>query len=266
MQAQGRNVTLTGGDFTKRAYSAGEEGIVLTTQVPSNQVWMAAAGEPIELALVDKQTFTVDEGTVDQSIDIDPNAPQVDYLDDPVAGEYTQNAYIVGYFDSDDDGTPDTQITGSSTVQFNGTFVEDGDFVDSFEVDDTSGNAGTKDVEFYVVQRYGVADIQKRSAGSGNVSQNLKSEDTVRYAFASPNDPSADRQVTFGADIDGTKGVIPPKFSVDVVFYDNTEGLALDSPRADNLEVAIPVKQRRVGDDEDPAALRRKIRQSMTDL
>ncbi|QLH83354.1 hypothetical protein [Halosimplex pelagicum] len=263
---QARQVVLTEDQFTTRPYSAGEEGIVATVQVPSNQVWMTAPGQPIELALVSKQTATVDENTADQTVTLDPEAPMVDYLDDPTAGEYTGNAYIVGYFDSTGDGTPDTQITGSSTVQFNGTFSEDGDFVTSFEVDDTSGDAGTKDCEFYVVQRYGISTIQKRSAGAGNVSQSLKSEDSVRYAFASPNDPSADRQVTWDATMGGMRGILPPKYSLDIVFYDNTEGVALDSDRADNLTIALPVKQRGLKEDEDPGDLRRKVANSMTEL
>lgn len=258
-----RTVTLTGDKFTKRAYQPGEEGIVLTTQVPNSQVWQVPTGESITLALVTRQEFTVNEASNSQTIDLDPNAPKADYLDDPQAGEYTKNAYIVGYFDSDADGTPDTRITGSSTVQFNGTFTDDGDFVDSFQVDETSGGASTKAVEIYVVQRYGQAKIRKRNSGAGNVSETLKGEDMVRYAFASPYDPNTDRQVTWGP-IPGTKGVIPPKFNLDVVFYDTTEDVNVDLSRADNLEVSIPVAQRPLKEDEEPASLRQKVTSSMT--
>ena len=261
---QARRVVLTQDQFTTRPYSSGEEGIVATVQVPSNQVWQTAPGQPLELALVAKQTFTVDENTDNQAIDLDPNAPKVDYFDDFAAGEYTGNSDVVGYFDSTGNGTPDTFIDGSSTVQYNGTVTEEGDFIDSFEVDETSGNSGTKDVEFFVVQRYGISKIQKRSAGAGNVSQVLKSEDNVRYAFSAPNDPSADRQVTWNPSA-GLRSVIPPKYSVDVVFYDNSEAVHIDDDNADNLTIALPVRQRGLKDDEDPGVLRRKVADSMTE-
>jgi hypothetical protein len=257
--------TLTDAEFTTRAYSSGEEGIVLTTQVPSGQVWRVPVGEPLTLALVSRQTFTVDEGTANQQIDLTPNAPIVDYLDDPQAGEYTENAYILGYFDSDADGTPDTQITGASAVQYSGTFTEDGDFVDSFEVDETSGNAGTKDVEFYVVQRYGLAELVKRNSGAGNVSQKLQGADQITWAFASPYDPAADRQITWQT-MTGARRVLPPKFNLDVVFFAEQNDVNVDLSRANNLAVSIPMEQRPVKSDEDPKALRREITQQMTEV
>lgn len=257
--------TLTASNFTKRSYSSGEEGIVLTTQVPNGQVWRVPVGEPLTLALVAQQSFTVNEGSANQQIDLSPEAPVVDYLDDPQDGQYTKNAYIVGYYDSDDDGDPDTQITGSSTVQFNGTWTTDGDFVESFEVDETSGDASTKDVEFYVVQRYGLAELVKRNSGSGNVSQKLQGADQITWAFASPYDPSADRQITWQS-MAGSRRVLPPKFNLDVVFFSEQNGLDVDLDRAENLEVSIPMEQRRVRDDENPKALRRRITQSMTEV
>lgn len=263
--ANNRMVTLTADDFTERSYASGEEGIVLTTEVPSTQVWRVPTGEPLTLALVSRQTFTVNEGSNNQVIDLSPNAPIVDYLDDPQNGEYTRNAYILGYFDSDDDGTPDTQITGTSTVQYNGTWTTDGDFVDSFEVDETSGNASTKDVEFFVVQRYGLAELVKRNSGAGNVSQKLQGADQITWAFASPYDPAADRQVTWQT-MTGARRVLPPKFNLDVVFFSEQNALDVDADRANNLEVSIPMEQRAVGDDENPKALRRRITQSMTEV
>jgi len=260
-----RTVPLTASKFEQRAYSPGEEGIVLTTKVPSNQVWQVPVGESITMALVTKQTFSVNEGTANQVIDLTPYAPMVDYLDDPTAGEYTGDSFIVGYFDSDGDGEPDTFIDGASTVQYNGTFTEDGDFVDSFEVDDTSGGTSTKDVEFYSVQRYGQALIKKRNSGAGNVSQTLKGEDMIRYAFASPYDPSTDRQVTWDAGIGGLHSVIPPKFNLDVVYFDNTDDIHVNAARADNLEVRIPINQRPLKDSEEPATLRQKVTATMTE-
>jgi len=256
--------TLTAGDFTARSYTQGEDGIVLTTQVPSTQVWRIPVGEPLTLALVSRQTFTVNEGSTNQVVDLTPDAPIVDYLDDPQAGQYTENAYILGYFDSDDDGTPDTLITDQSTVQYNGTWTTDGDFVDSFEVDETSGNASTKDVEFFIVQRYGLAELVKRNSGAGNVSERLQSADQITWAFASPYDPQADRQITWQMMSDARR-VLPPKFNLDVVFFGENNGVDVDLSRANNLEVQVPMEARRVKNDEDPAALRREITQKMTE-
>lgn len=263
--AQNRMRTLTQAEFTKRAYSPGEEGIVLTTQVPSTQVWRVPVGKPLTLSLVSRQEFTVDEGTAGQVIDLAPNAPIVDYLDDVQSGQYTENAYIVGYFDSDGDGEPDQLITDSTTVQYDDVWTEDGDFVDSFQVSDTSGNAGTKTVEFHAVQRYGLAEIVKRNSGAGNVSEKLQGADQITWAFASPYDPSADRQVSWQS-MGDAKRVLPPKFNLDVVFFSEQNGLDVDHARANNLEVSIPMEQRKVRDDENPKELRRRITQSMTEV
>lgn len=256
-----RTVPITEDKLTARSYSPGEDGIVLTTQVPNSQVWGVPVGEPVTVALVQKQTFSVNEGSAGQVIDLDPNAPKVDYMDDFAAGEYTGDSYVVGYFDSNDDGEPDTRITDSTTVQYNGTVTEDGDFIDSFEVDETSGNASTKDVEFFVVARYGQAKIRKRNtAGQG---QTLKGEDMIRYAFASPYDPNTDRQVKWDRDAQGLKGVIPPKFKLDVVYFDTSQSVHVDAANADNLQVHIPVNQRPVRPEENPKDLRRRVTDAM---
>jgi hypothetical protein len=63
----------------------------------------------------------------------------------------------------------------------------------------------------------------------------------------------------------GKQGVIPPKFNLDVTFFDNSETVNVDLANADNLQVSIPVAQRPLTDDEDPAELRRKITQTMMD-
>lgn len=262
--ARTRTIPLTESSFDARSYASGEEGIVLTTQVPSTNVWQVPVGQPITLSLVARQEFTVNEGTAGQVIDLAPDAPIVDYLDDPQAGEFSEDSYILGYFDSDDDGTPDTMITDSTTVQYNGTWTVDGDFVDSFELDETSGNASTKAVEFYVVQRYGLASIKKRNSGAGNVSKTLQGEDQITWAFSSPYAPDADRQLTWDNQ-SGLDGIIPPKFNLDVVFFSEENDLDVELERANNLEVNIPIGQRPVREDEDPKELRRKVTAAMTD-
>jgi hypothetical protein len=218
---------------------------------------------PLVVALVGKQTATVDEGVADQTVTLSPEAPQTDFMDDVTAGEYTTDAYLVGYFDSDGDGTPDTLITGSSTVQYTGTFGEDGDFLTSVDLSDTSGNTGTKDVAFYAVMRHGVTTLQKRNSGKGNTSQELQREDSITWAFSNPDAPDADRQITWDQSNAKQRGVLPPKFNLDLVFYDESFATAVEEADAENVEVSIPVDQRPLASDENAADLRRKITQNM---
>jgi len=249
--------------FDFSSYSAGSEGIVATAKVPSTQVWKAPVGMPLVVALVGKQTTTLDEGTADQTVTLDPEAPTVDYMDDVTAGEYTTDASLVGYFDSDDDGEPDTLITGQSTVQYTGTFGTEGDFISSADLTDTSGNAGTKDVAFYAVMRHGLTTLQKRNSGKGNVSQELQSEDSITWAFSNPDAPDTDRQVTWDDRVSGMRGVLPPKFNLDLVFYDAEFATAVQEADAENVEISIPVKQRPLSNNEDAADLRRKVSSNM---
>ncbi|WP_121822837.1 hypothetical protein [Halostella salina] len=259
---RGRVVEVRADQFEKQSYQAGSEGIVATTSVPSTVVWQVPAGQPIEVALVRRQTATIDEGTAGQSVTLSPEAPQVDFMDDPVAGEYSADAFIAAYFDDSGDGNKDTLVTDSTTVQYNGTFVEDGDFVESFELDDTSGNAATKEVDIYVVQREGYAKLQKRS--TGGIPQSLQTEDNITWAFSSPDDPDTDRQVTWDAKNSGLRGVVPPKFNLDVVYFDQTSPVALDEDPS-NLKLAIPMRQRQLRDDEDPQELRRRVASAMAE-
>jgi len=269
-QANGRSrqIHLTGdrGNLTlKGGFSKGQEVITATAQVPQTQVWGVPTGEPLVTALVARQSFTVDEGTAGQVIDLDPDAPKVDYMDDWAAGEYTEEAYIAAYHGPSGGGTPDTLITDSSTVQYNGNFSESGDFIDSFELDETSGNASTKDVDVYYVVKRGYSYIQKRSSGKSNVSEELQREDSIKWAFSNPDAPDADRQVSWDEGITGLSGVIPPKFYVDIVYFDTDTGLIpLSDVNATNFYIDVPLKQRPLGEDEDAAALRRRVRREMS--
>lgn len=256
-----RTVPLREGEFTARPYVPGDDGIVLTTQVPSNQVWQVPAGETVTVALIQRQDFTVSEGVTGQTIDLTPEAPKVDYMDDWAAGQYTGDAYIYAEFDSDGDGAPDTMVTDTTTVQYNGAYTEDGDFIDTFDVDETSANTASKEVSVYVVARYGQAKLSKRNT-AGN-SQTLKGEDMLRYAFSSPHDPDSDRRTVWDRGIGGLKGVIPPKFKFDVVYFDTNEDIHVEDASAENLQIHIPVNQRPLADDEEPKALRRRVTNAM---
>lgn len=244
-------------------YTAGGEGIVGTAKVPSTQVWKVPVGMPLVVSLVGKQTTTVDEGVADQTVTLTPEAPIADYMDDVTAGQYTTDASLIGYYDSDGDGTPDTLITDTSTVQYTGTFGTDNDFISSADLTDTSAGTATKDVAFYAVMRHGLTKIQKRNSGKGNVSQELQSEDSITWAFSNPDAPDTDRQVTWDARNEGTRGVLPPKFNLDLVFYDADFATAVEQANAENVEVSIPVDQRPLRPDEKAADLRRKVTSKM---
>jgi hypothetical protein len=213
------------------------------------------------VALVTKQTVTVSSGATESKA-LDPEAPQVDFLDDPTAGEYTSNAYIAAYFDSSGDGNKDTLVTDSTDTQYTGTFGTEGSDVTSVELNETAAG-GDVDVEIWTVARYGYAKIQKRNSGRGNVTQSLQNEDSVTWAFSDPDDPDSDRQITWDSKNSGPRGVLPPKFKLDVVYYDDTQTVEIDEENATNWHVSIPMNQRPIGSDEDPADLRRRITNSM---
>jgi hypothetical protein len=130
------------------------------------------------------------------------------------------------------------------------------------ELSETAGG-GDVDVAFYAVMRHGLTRIQKRNSGKGNVSQELQAEDSITWAFSNPDSPDTDRRITWAARNDGLRGVIPPKFNLDLVFYDTSFATAVEQANAENVEVSIPVSQRPVRQDEDAADLRRKVSQNM---
>ena len=127
-----RTVYLGPDAFSFEDYTTEAEGIVGTAKVPSTQVWRVPAGLPLVVALVGKQTATVSSGATETK-NLSPEAPLVDYMDDVTAAEYTENASLVGYFDSSGNGEPDTLITDTSDTQYTGTFGTDGDFITSVE-------------------------------------------------------------------------------------------------------------------------------------
>ncbi|AUG46418.1 hypothetical protein BVU17_02355 [Haloarcula taiwanensis] len=257
----GKTVYLGSEMFDFKSYQPGSEGIVATTKVPSTQVWKVPVGMPLVVALVGKQTATAAGGDT-TTVDLTPEAPIVDYMDDVTAGEYTTDASLIGYFDSDGDGDPDTLITDSTDTQYTGTFGTDGDFVASAELKETTGN-GDVSVAFYAVMRHGLTKIQKRNSGKGNVSQELQSEDSITWAFSNPDSPETDRQITWDGRNSGMRGVLPPKFNMDLLFFDTEFATAVEAADAENVEVSIPVNQRPLRPDEEAAELRRKVTQTM---
>ncbi len=257
-----KTVYLGPEDFDFKKYSPGTEGIVASAKVPSTQVWKAPVGLPLVVALTGKQTGTVTSGATDETINLSPEAPLVDYMDDVTQGQHTTDASLVGFFDSDDDGEPDTLITDATQVSYSGTYGTDNDFITSVDLDESDG-AGDVDVAFHAIMRHGLTEIRKRNSGKGNTSQMLQSEDSITWAFSNPDAPDTDRQVTWDGRNNGQRGVLPPKFHMDLVFYDENFGTAVEEANAKNVEISIPVSQRPLGQDESAAELRRKITAQM---
>ncbi len=255
-------VILEADDFEFSSYTAGSEGIVGTVQVPTTQVWQVPVGSPIVCALVARQTVTVTSGST-ESKTLDPSCPIVDYLPDPTAGEYDPEAFLAAYFDSSGDGDKDTLVTGSTDTQFTGTFGTSDDFVTSVEFEETTGG-GDSEVDVYTVVWHGSVTLQKRSSGKSNVIQELQTEDAVTHAFQNPDAPDADRQLRWDPRNSDTRGILPPKFYLDVVYYDTSFTTAVEESNATNVEIALPLNQRPVKDDEDPATLRAKVRADMS--
>jgi len=257
-----RTVHLREDTFEMKPYNPGSEAVVATTKVPKSQVWKVPTGEPLVVALVAKQTVTVASGDAGASKPLDPEAPVVDFMANVADGEYTTDANVVAYYDDSGDGNKDTLVTDSTAVSYSGTFGTDGDFITSASFD---GAGSDKEVDIYTVVRHGFTRLQKRTSGKGNTTQELQTEDSITWAFSNPDDPQSDRQITWEGRNSGTRGIIPPKFRLDLVFYDTEYGVALDAAKAMDaqLELSIPVKQRPVREDENPSALRREIERSM---
>lgn len=248
-------VYLSESDFTVTDSQAGSESIVATAKVPSTQVWQVPVGMPIVAALTVEHTTTVAAGA-SETVELDPVAPKVDYMADPENG-YSAEAYIVGYYDN---GNGDTQMSDATGVAFT-SFTSTDDFVTAVDLENTTGSDA--DVSIYTVARHGYAKIQKRNSGKQNVTQELQTEDAITLAFSNPDDPQSDRQVAWDASNQGLSGVFPPKFNLDIVYYDATETVAVEAANATNLQLSIPVNQRALNSDENAADLRRRVSLNM---
>jgi hypothetical protein len=260
-----RRVTLKPSDFTTRPDTADRDSIVATTTVPKRHEWGVPTGRVLEAALVSVQTATITANST-ETVTLSPEAPKVSYLDDPEAGEYTDESYIVGYFDSNSDGDYDTRITGSTAVQFDGTFTSDEDFVSDLDIENTDGS--DRDIELYVVASRGQVSIQKRSAGSGNSVEELQTDTATEHAFQVPDDPDSEKQLTWSENIHGLTGVLPSKYRLDIVYYDANETVEVDRRAAGDTQYSlrIPIMQRKYGSDmtkKDVKNRRRKVRNAM---
>jgi hypothetical protein len=258
-----RTVYLDESAFELKSHAAGSPAAVATAQVPNSQVWRVPVGEPLVVALVAKQTVTVASAATDSTKQLNPAAPVVDYLGDVSEGDYSTDSNVVAYYDSDGGGSKDTLVTDTSGVSYSGTFGGSDDFIQSVDFD--GDGTADREVAIYTVVRHGYAQLRKRSSGKSNVRQELQTEDAITWAFSNPDSPDADRQITWETSNRGLKGVLPPKFYLDVVYYDNDYSAALDAAEASDsqLELSIPMGQRPLRNDEDPAALRRKVAQNM---
>lgn len=260
-QRRDKPVYIDESSFTLKSYNAGSEGIVATTKVPNTSVWRVPVGMPLVVNLVAKQSVTVTSGSTETK-SLDPEAPIVDYLPDPTAGEYEPDAYLAAYYDSDGDGDGDTLVSDSTATQFTGNFTTSGDFVTDVELKETDGG-GDVTVDIYTIVRHGYAKLQKRNSGKQNITQELQTEDAISWAFSNPDAPDADRQITWDSKNRGLRGVIPPKFHLDMVYYNDTYTTAVEDAAASNLELSIPLIQRPVRPDESPAELRSKVSLNM---
>lgn len=256
--------TLSGDDFALSESTPGEESLVGTYQVDSDRVLMCDLARPLLLALTAKQTVTVSADSTETK-SLDPEAPRVPFLPDPTAGEHTDQAFLVGFFDATGDGSKDTLVTDSTAVRYD-SFGSDNDFVRSITLNETAGNQ--TEVDIYTIVRGGYGRIMRRDKGTSSVSDQLAKEDSVRWAFTNPDVPEGNRQINWPAENAGISGVIGPEQYVDIRFYDDDEALSVpgggandDSPT--NLRVTLPFQKRPVRDDEDPAAIRERVRQDM---
>jgi hypothetical protein len=240
-----RRITLSTGQFDYRAYSPGAEGIVATVTVPRNKVWMVDPGQPIVVALPAKQTVNIGAGSTSQ-FTLDPRAPVCDFLDAPDAG--TPEASIVV-----------EAVDDNATVSVDSVTTTDG-FATKVTLTESGGTA--TDVDVYSIAERGTITLQRRNSGKSNVTDELQVEDALTFAFSSPDDPESDRQLRWDSSTAGTSGVLPPKFKLDMVYYDDQDGLAADDEPS-NLLVELPLRQRDLAEDETASGLRQRVTRSM---
>jgi hypothetical protein len=250
--------TLQKGDFNLSGSTVNEESVIGTYQVDEDSVMFCDLGKPIVYALTTVQTVTVSANSTETKA-LDPGAPQVPYMDDPVAdGDFTKYAYLVAYYDSTGDGSKDTLVTDSTAVSIDG-FTEDGDFVREVTLTDTTGTQ--QDVDIYTITRTGFGKIRRRDKGAQTVTDQLIREDSVRWAFSDPHD--RDRQKRWGDDNSGMDGAIGPGQYIDLIHYDDTHSVSPDDESATNLRITLPFQKRSLHEEETKEGVRRQVRQNM---
>jgi hypothetical protein len=240
-----RRITLSTDAFDTRAYAPGAEGIVATVTVPRNKVYKIDPGQPIVVALPAKQTVNIGAGATTQ-FSLDPRAPVCDFLDAP------------------DAGTPESSVVlevaqGGASVAIDSVTTADG-FVTDVTLTE-SGSTAT-DVDIYTIAERGTITLQRRNSGKSNVTDELQVEDALSFAFAAPDDPESDRQLRWDGSTAGVAGVLPPKFKLDVVYFDDTDDLAAEDDPS-NLLIELPLRQRDLREDETAAGLRQRVTQTM---
>lgn len=265
-----KSITISTEQFDVNQHRAGEKSVVASATVPARKVWIVDSSKPLEIALSSKYTaddsgndLTVDEGadtTLDLSAEGIPAIPQPVFMDSPVNGKYTEDAALVTLFDSTGDGTPDTVVTDSTTVQYNTFTTNDNGDITEITYTDTSGNASTKNIAIIGVQRQGQVEVRKQNQG---VTQVLKSTSERSFVYSAPDDPDSNKQVVFPRAVGGEFGkTLPPKFRLEVVYFDNNNSVDLDDSDVENAVIYIPATQRNLGG-VDPAQLRRRVRNDM---
>lgn len=254
--------TLTTDQFDFSESVPGRKSVVASYQVDDDRVLMADLNRPLLVALISKQTVTVTANSTETK-SLDPEAPRAPFMDDPTDGSYTENGFITARFDKTGDGSKNSLVTDATAVKFD-SFSGDEDFVREVTLTETAGS--DTEVDIYTVVRSGFARLRRRSASDSNsVSDQLAKEDSVRWAFTNPDVPEGNREINWPNENSGVSGVIAPKQHVEIEFYDGSETVVApgdgDSPT--NLRINLPFQKRQVRDDEDPATLRREVRQSM---
>lgn len=260
-QAQGnqrlRGFSLDESDFAASDHSSGDESAVYSTTVPNGRVWFVPAREPLEVYLVHRQTVTVPDAST-ATLDLTPEAPRVPTLTSPVDGEYRDTGVLAAY---NEGNNPATLVTGSSTVQYTGTFTTTDDFIQDVQFEDT-GNSGGVTVAVYSVQKFGQATLRKKSPSG--VPEDLQKNTQIEHAFANPDAPDSDQAVRWG-NISGLSRVIPPGFDFEIVFFADSNTVDVDDTNASNAQVSIPLQKRRLKPDESASELKRKVRNHAAD-
>lgn len=264
--------TLTADDFAFSPNTKGERTPIASMNVSDDTVLFANLDRPVVCDLTTTQTVTVSANSVETKT-LDPEAPRVPHLDDPVNGQYSKFASLVGWFAdaSDDDGDGDVAdkdnlLTDQSAVKVVSYTATD-NFIREIELENTTGSP--VDVKFYSVVRSGYARVMRRSSGgAGTMTDQLLKKRSFELAFSDHHVPEGGREINWPDDKSGVDGTVPPDFYVDIEFYSDEDTIAVPAsdgtvPTPTNMMIRLPFERRDVKDSEDPAELRETVRQSM---
>lgn len=261
-----RNITLRQSDFDFSNSRVGEESIVAQHKVPKTKVYGVDNNRPYAVALSSsyEHELPADGGVVDLRDDLGAfTVPQITFMDNYADGQFSNQSNVVVYADMTGDGNFDTLVSDSTDVshivgEYNST-----DEIETLEFENSTEEAVP--LKIVLAQKGGQVQIRKTASGSSRVSQTLEKASSRTLVYSAPDRPDGESQQYIGQ-VGGQFGkIIPPQFTVDLVYYSDSNSVDLEDEDVENVHISIPFRQRSVRQDEDAGTLRQRVRTDMVD-